>query len=70
MVRTLIGLLPVFGCGAVMFLCMRMMSGHHGAAQPDASQAEEIERLRKEVADLREELDAARDRSPAPISGR
>jgi flagellar basal body-associated protein FliL len=53
-VDKLVYLLPVIGCAAMMGLMMWMMRGSHAnAAQPDPHTAEELARLRAEVAELR-----------------
>lgn len=54
--RFLLALLPAAACAAAMFLCLRMM--RHSDMPDDA---DDLDSLRKEVADLREEL--ARSRS-------
>jgi hypothetical protein len=56
-VDKLLYLLPVLGCVAMMCLMIVMMRGGHtgrgAAAQPDPRTAEEIARLRAEIAELR-----------------
>jgi hypothetical protein len=59
--RIVLGLLPALGCGAVLFACVRMMTGH-GKGQPAAKSDSE-----RELTDLREEV--ARLRSDRPVAG-
>ena len=54
--RLVLSLLPALGCGAVMFACVRMMSGHGkgpSGANPDSER--ELMDLRNEVARLKAE---------------
>jgi hypothetical protein len=67
-VDTLVYLLSVLGCAAMMGLMTWMMRGNHAnAAPPDPNTAEEITRLRAEVAELRaqrtEPVDGAEHRT-------
>lgn len=53
---TLLALVPLAGCAAMMLLCTRMM--RRGDCAPDSSaQPAEVEQLRAEVAELRARLE-------------
>ena len=57
--RFLLSVLPVAACAAVMFLCFRMMR-HSDMPADGHAESDDLDTLRKEVADLREELARAR----------
>jgi hypothetical protein len=67
---TLIRLAPVLGCLAMGVMMWLMMRGQHGAqhyAAPDLNTQEEINRLRAEITLLKQDQQAAKDRSvPGP----
>ena len=69
MARLLIGLLPVLGCGAVMFICMRMMSASRGGARSSAAADRELLELREEVARLRAQI-AIKDSGSVEMRGK
>jgi hypothetical protein len=50
--RAILALIPALACVGMVFVCGRMLFGHHGA---DAAQLDEISQLREENARLREE---------------
>ena len=55
---TMLSLLPMAGCGLMMWFCMRGMRGRSGASA-DSKPAGELEELRAEVAQLRSEISEA-----------
>ena len=57
--RFLLSVLPAAACAAAMFLCFRMMR-HSDMPADGHAESDDHETLRKEVADLREELARAR----------
>ena len=57
--RFLLSVLPAAACAAAMFLCFRMMRPSDMPADGHA-ESDDVDTLRKEVADLREELARAR----------
>lgn len=61
--RLLLSVLPAAACAAAMFLCFRMMR-HPDMPADGHAESDDLDTLRKEVADLREEL--ARVRSVPP----
>lgn len=50
--RTFLTFLPALACAAMMFVCVRMMSGH-GSQKSEAAGADEVAELREEVARLK-----------------
>jgi hypothetical protein len=56
--RFLLAVLPAAACGAAMFLCFRMMR-HSDMPADGHAESDDVDTLRKEVADLREELTRA-----------
>ena len=68
--RFLLSVLPVAACAAVMFLCFRMMR-HSDMPADGHAESDDLDTLRKEVADLREELARARSvpSDPAAADG-
>jgi hypothetical protein len=57
--RFLLSVLPAAACAAAMFLCFRMM--RHSDMPADAhTESDDVDTLRRELADLREELARAR----------
>ncbi len=65
--------LPVLGCGAMMFVCMKMMGGmgkKSDNAGSDASSVDDAQALRARVAELERRLEAesgqAMSRSESP----
>ena len=58
----LLSLLPVAGCGLMMWFCMRGMRASK-CSPSEAISAVEIDELRTEVARLREQLNSQADRS-------
>jgi hypothetical protein len=67
---TLIRLAPVLGCLAMGVMMWMMMRGQHSAqhnAAPDLNTQEELNRLRAEITLLKQDQQAAKDRSePGP----
>jgi len=57
--RFLLSVLPAAACAAAMFLCFRMMR-HSDMPADGHAESDDLDTLRKEVADLREELARAR----------
>jgi len=57
--RLLLNVLPAAVCAAALFLCFRMMR-HPDMPADGHAEGDDLEALRKEVADLREELARAR----------
>jgi C4-dicarboxylate-specific signal transduction histidine kinase len=57
--RFLLAVLPTAACAAAMFLCVRMMR-HSDMPADGHAESDDVDTLRKEVADLREELTRAR----------
>jgi hypothetical protein len=57
--RFLLAVLPSTACAAAMFLCFRMMR-HSDMLADGHAESDDVDTLRKEVADLREELTRAR----------
>ena len=57
--RFLLALFPAAACAAAMFLCFRMMR-HSDMPADGHAEGDDLGALRKEVADLREELARAR----------
>jgi hypothetical protein len=57
--RLLLAVLPAAACAAAMFLCFRMMR-HSDMPAEGHTESDDLATLRKEVADLRQELAAAR----------
>jgi hypothetical protein len=57
--RLLLAVLPTAACAAAMFLCFRMMR-HPDMPADGHAESGDLDTLRKEVADLREELARAR----------
>lgn len=57
--RILLALFPAAACAAAMFLCFRMMR-HSDMPADGHAEGDDLGALRKEVADLREELARAR----------
>ena len=53
--RLLLAALPAAACAAAMFLCFRMMR-HPDMPADGHAESDDLASLRKEVADLREEL--------------
>jgi len=62
--RVMLSLLPAAVCAAAMFLCFRMMR-HSDMPADGHAEGDDLEALRKEVADLREELARARSSDAA-----
>ncbi len=58
--RAFLSLLPALACGGMMFICIRSMFGHNGDAEA-SSAGHEIQKLREEVARLRQEREPADD---------
>jgi hypothetical protein len=54
-----LAVLPAAACAAAMFLCFRMMR-HPDMPTDGHAESDDVDALRKEVADLREELARAR----------
>lgn len=52
---SVLSLLPLAGCGFMMWFCMRGMRGKN-CATPEPTQSAEIQQLRTEVSRLRAEL--------------
>lgn len=65
--RFLLSVLPAAACAAAMFLCFRMMR-HSDMPADGHAENDDLDTLRKEVADLREELARARS-VPAAADG-
>ena len=65
--RFLLSVLPVAACAAAMFLCFRMMR-HSDMPADGHAESDDLDTLRKEVADLREELARARSVPTDPAS--
>jgi hypothetical protein len=57
--RFLLAMLPAAACAAAMFFCFRMMR-HSDMPADEHAESDDVHTLRKEVADLREELGRAR----------
>ena len=57
--RFLLSVLPAAACAAAMFFCFRMMR-HSDMPADGHAESDDLDTLRKEVADLREELARAR----------
>ena len=57
--RFLLAVLPAAACAAAMFLCFRMMR-HSDMPADGHAESEDLDALRTEVADLRDELARAR----------
>jgi len=57
--RSLLSVLPAAACAAAMFFCFRMMR-HSDMPADEHAESDDVDTLRKEVADLREELARAR----------
>ena len=57
--RFLFPVLPAAACAAALFLCFRMMR-HSDMPADEHAEADDLDTLRKEVADLRDELARAR----------
>ena len=57
--RLLLAVLPAAACSAAMFLCFRMMR-HSDIQANERAESDDLGALRREVADLREELARAR----------
>jgi hypothetical protein len=57
--RFLLAVLPSAACAAAMFLCFRMMR-HSDMPADGHAESDDVDTLRKELADLREELTRAR----------
>jgi C4-dicarboxylate-specific signal transduction histidine kinase len=57
--RLLLAVLPTAACAAAMFLCFRMMR-HSDMPADGRVESDDLDTLRREVADLREELARAR----------
>ena len=57
--RFLLSVLPAAACAAAMFLCFRMMR-HSDMPADGHTESDDLDTLRREVADLREELARAR----------
>ena len=53
--RFLLAALPAAACAAAMFLCFRMMR-HSDMPADRQAESDDVDSLRKEVADLRQEL--------------
>lgn len=68
--RTLLALLPVAGCAAMMLACARMMRGGHSASSADATPADVagVNQLRAEIAELRARLDSSDPSDRLPLS--
>ena len=65
--RLVFSLLPAIGCGAVMFVCVRMMAGHsHGKSEAKPNAGRELAELRDEVAHLKSKQTSAPDEDSAP----
>jgi hypothetical protein len=64
----MLSLLPAAVCGAAMFLCFRMMR-HSDMPADGYAEGDDLDALRKEVADLREELARARSSDAAAADG-
>ena len=54
---TLLALVPVAGCAAMMLLCAGMMRRGGKSATADSADPAEVAQLRAEVADLRTQLE-------------
>jgi len=63
--RFLLAVFPAAACAAAMFLCFRMMR-HSDMPADGLAESDDLDNLRKEVADLREDLARARS---VPIDG-
>ena len=66
--RVMLSLLPAAVCGAAMFLCFRKMR-HSDIPADGHAEGDDLDALRKEVADLREELSRARSSDAAAADG-
>jgi len=66
--RFLLAVFPAAACAAAMFLCFRMMR-HSDMPADGHAQSDDLDTLRKDVADLREELARARSVPSDAVAG-